>query len=166
MTFDSVYEQQADYLYNLAVRLTGSRAEADDLMQETCLRVYKYLGRFRGESLRGWLRAIMVNAFYYSRRKKPLTSVSLEALPAEGTLLSAGEGEPEKLLEAEGLGDMEAALRRLSDEHRAILVLREVEELSYEELAVQLGVAMGTVRSRLARARAALRAEISGTPGP
>lgn len=162
MTFESLYEEQADYLYNLAVRLTGSRAEADDLMQETCLRIYKYLNRFRGESLRGWLRTIMVNAFYYSRRNVSKQPVSLESLPAEGALLSAGEGEPERLLDAQSLGDVERALQRLSAEHRAILVLREIEELSYEELAEQLNVAVGTVRSRLARARAALRAEMGG----
>jgi RNA polymerase sigma-70 factor (ECF subfamily) len=161
VTFESLYEEQADYLYTLAVRLTGSRAEADDLMQETCLRVYKYLSRYRGESLRGWLRTIMVNAFYYSRRNVSKQPVSLATLPAEGALLTTGEGEPERLLDTQSLGDMERALQRLSAEHRTILVLRELEDLSYDELASHLGVAVGTVRSRLARARAALRGELN-----
>lgn len=142
-------------MYNLAYRLCGSKSDADDVFQDAFLRVYRFLPGFRGESLRGWLRRIVMNAFHDSRQKvRRLVPVEE---PAQADLADLRQ-EPGQLLEDRGLdARLEQALKRLPDEHRSILILRAIDDLAYEDLAVALEVPVGTVRSRLSRARAALR---------
>lgn len=150
-----MYQEQADYVYNLAFRLCGSKSDADDVFQDAFIRVYRFLPGFRGDSLRGWLRRIVMNAFHDARHKvRRLIPVEE---PAQADLADVSD-EPGAILEQKGLdGTLERALARLPDEHRSILVLRAIDDLSYEEMAEALDVPVGTVRSRLSRARTALR---------
>ncbi len=151
-------------MYNLAYRLCGSKSDADDVFQDAFLRVYRFLPGFRGDSLRGWLRRIVMNAFHDSRQKvRRLVPVEE---PAQADLADLRH-EPGQLLEERGLGArLERALKRLPDEHRSILILRAIDDLAYEDLAVALEVPVGTVRSRLSRARAALRKLLEEEPAP
>ncbi|MBZ4374943.1 RNA polymerase sigma factor [Corallococcus sp. AS-1-6] len=138
-------------------RLTGSAAEADDLVQETVARALERRGELRDpERLKGWLLAVQRTVFLNSRRGlRP----HLEVL--EGGLGKALPAEPSTDMEAELhartlSAGMQAALDSLAPEWRDALWLREVEELSYEEIARVQGCPVGTVRSRLARARLAM----------
>nr|WP_255651415.1 RNA polymerase sigma factor [Corallococcus sp. AS-1-12] len=138
-------------------RLTGSAAEADDLVQETVARALERRGELRDpERLKGWLLAVQRTVFLNSRRGlRP----HLEVL--EGGLGKALPAEPSTDMEAELhartlSAGMQAALDALAPEWRDALWLREVEELSYEEIARVQGCPVGTVRSRLARARLAM----------
>jgi len=138
-------------------RLTGSPVEADDLVQETVARALERRGELRDpERLKGWLLAVQRTVFLNSRRGlRP----RLEVL--EGGLGKDAPPEPSADLEAELHAQtlssaMKAALESLAPEWRDALWLREVEELSYEEIAQVQGCPVGTVRSRLARARVAM----------
>ena len=154
-------------VYNLAARLLGDAEEAKDLAQEVFLQVYRTLGRFEGRStLKTWIYRIVVNQCRnrrrWWRRRRQERSCPLEGLtPAEeARLAEAGprtEGPEERLQRREQDRAVRAALLRLSFEHRAVLLLREVEGLSCVEIAGALSVAEGTVKSRLSRAREALR---------
>ncbi|HEY2944466.1 MAG TPA: sigma-70 family RNA polymerase sigma factor [Vicinamibacteria bacterium] len=154
-------------VFNLAARLLGDPEEARDAAQEVFLQVYRTLGRFEGRStLKTWIYRIVVNHCrnrqrWWRRRRKD-RSCPIEALtPAEeARLVEQGpraEGPEERLERRERARAVQSALLRLSFEHRAVLLLREVEGLSCEEIAGALSLAQGTVKSRLSRARDALR---------
>ncbi len=152
--FEEVYEEHADYAYGLARHLSSSASEADDVFQETFLKVYRFLDKFQGGSMRAWVRKITVNSFYSLVRKKK-QEVPLEQV-AEAP--SQAKDDPAENLAACGLSaNIEQALASLPENHRTILILREFEDLNYEEIADLLEIAVGTVRSRLARARAGLK---------
>jgi RNA polymerase sigma-70 factor (ECF subfamily) len=150
---------------NLALRLLGDREEARDLAQDVFLQVFRTLGRFQGRSsLKTWIYRITVNQCRnrqrWWRRRRRDRALSLEALkPADEAQLSTGPTAPafEHVARRETAQRVQAALLRLSFDHRSILVLREVEGLGCEEIATALGVPDGTVKSRLARAREQLR---------
>lgn len=159
-----MYQEQADYVYNLAYRLCGSRSDADDVFQDAFLRVYRFLPGFRGDSLRGWLRRIVMNAFH-DNRHKVRRLIPVEE-PAQADLADQTD-DPSQHLEEKALdGHLEWALNRLPEEHRSILVLRALDDLAYEEMATALDIPVGTVRSRLSRARAALRKLLEESPAP
>jgi RNA polymerase sigma-70 factor (ECF subfamily) len=159
-------------VFNLAVRLLGDPEEARDLSQEVFLQVYRSLGGFRGtSSLRTWIYRIVLNQCrnrrrFWKRRRRDRALPIEDLKPAEEMELSAAStgsaGPLEALEQAERSRKLEAALLGLSFEHRAILLLREVEELSCAEIAGTLGLAEGTVKSRLSRAREALRRVLVG----
>lgn len=154
-------------VFNLAARLLGETEEARDVAQEVFLQVFRTLGRFEGRStLKTWIYRIVVNQCrnrqrWWRRRRKD-RSCPIDALtPAdEARLAKAGtrmEGPDERLERRERARAVQSALARLSFEHRAVLLLREVEGLSCEEIAGTLSLPEGTVKSRLSRAREALR---------
>ncbi len=157
-------------VFNLAARLIGDAEEAKDVAQDVFLQVYRTLGRFEGRStLRTWIYRIVVNQCHnrhrFWRRRRRHCSRPLEELtPADQARLAAGDRRQaspyEEVRRRERSGRVQAALLRLSFDHRAILLLREVEELSCEAIGVALGIPEGTVKSRLARAREALRAQL------
>ncbi len=151
----------------LAVNLLGDRDEALDLSQEVFLKVFRTIRRFRGHSsLRTWIYRIAVNQarnrHRFWRRRHRADQVSLDAhVAVHGEFLSGGHSRPDRLLAQKELARcLERALDHLPFDQRSAIVLREVDGLSYEEIAFSLGVAVGTVKSRLTRARQALRLEL------
>ena len=151
----------------LAVNLLGDRDEALDLSQEVFLKVFRTIHRFRGQSsLRTWIYRIAVNQarnrHRFWRRRHRADQVSLDAhVAAHGEFLSGGLSRPDRLLAQKELAHrLQAALDHLPFDQRTAIVLREVDGLSYDEIAFSLGVAVGTVKSRLTRARQALRLEL------
>ena len=163
---DLVSEHQR-MVFQLALNLLGDRDEALDLSQEVFLRVFRTIYRFRGQSsLRTWIYRIAVNQarnrHRFWRRRHRADQVSLDAHVAEhGDFLSGGEARPDRVLAQKELAArLQTALDHLPFDQRTAIVLREVDGLSYEEIAYSLGVAVGTVKSRLTRARQALRLEL------
>jgi RNA polymerase sigma-70 factor (ECF subfamily) len=151
----------------LAVNLLGDREEALDLSQEVFLRVFRTIHRFRGHSsLRTWIYRIAVNQarnrHRFWRRRHRNDQVSLDVhVAAHGEFKSTIGEEPDRLLEQKQLGErLQQALDRLPFDQRTAIVLREIDGLSYDEIAFSLNVAIGTVKSRLTRARQALRDDL------
>jgi RNA polymerase sigma-70 factor, ECF subfamily len=150
----------------LAMNLLGDRDEALDLSQDVFLRVFRTIYRFRGQSsLRTWIYRIAVNQarnrHRFWRRRHRADQVSLDQhIATHGEFLS-GESTPDRMLAQKELAErLQQALDHLPFDQRTAIVLREVDGLSYEEIAFSLGVAVGTVKSRLTRARQALRLEL------
>lgn len=160
--FQEVYEEQADFVYSLSRRLSRGPADAEDLFQEVFLRVHRFLPKYQGGSVRGWLRRIVVNTnFSMKRGKKNQTMAHLDDNPGWKENIPDTSVGPSELAErSDSQKILEQALAKLSDDFRTILILREVEDLDYTEIAEVLDVPIGTVRSRLARARAALRKQL------
>ena len=147
-------------VYNLALRLCGSPEDAADVAQEAFLSAWKGLPSFRGESgFSTWLYRLTSNACIdlLRRTKRQRSEVSLDGEetgidPVDPTPAPQEQAERAELRQA-----VTDALRQLGDSHRQALVLREMQELSYEEIAAVLDVDLGTVKSRISRARSALR---------
>ncbi|HZB71030.1 MAG: polymerase sigma factor, sigma-70 family [Acidimicrobiales bacterium] len=150
------------FLYTVAYRLTGNDADAQDLVQEVLLRVRRGLATYRPGSLEAWLSRITTNAFLdETRRRKRRPS---EPLPDDpDRVLAGGEDAATALASATLSDDVQGALRGLPDEYRAAVVLCDVVGLPYGEIADQLGVPVGTVRSRIHRGRAQLRSVLVST---
>src|SRR5919106_672578 len=156
-------------VYNLSLHLLGDRDEALDLSQEVFLRVFRTLAGFRGQSaLRTWIYRIVVNQARnrqrWWRRRHRGDQISLdEHLKQCGEFESKAESSPDRLLARKETAErIWTALDKLPFDQRTALVLREIDGLRYDEIAFSLGVAIGTVKSRLTRARQALRAELLG----
>jgi len=163
---DLVAEHQR-MVFQLAINLLGDRDEALDLSQEVFLRVFRTIHSFRGQSaLRTWIYRIAVNQarnrHRFWRRRHRADQVSLdEHVATHGEFLSGGEVRPDRVLAQKELAErLKSALDHLPFDQRTAIVLREIDGLSYEEIAYSLGVAVGTVKSRLTRARQALRHEL------
>jgi RNA polymerase sigma-70 factor, ECF subfamily len=163
---DLVAEHQR-MVVQLAINLLGDRDEALDLSQEVFLRVFRTIHRFRGQSsLRTWIYRIAVNQarnrHRFWRRRHRADQVSLDQHIADhGEFLSGGESTPDRVLAQKELATrLQQALDGLPFDQRTAIILREIDGLSYEEIAYSLGVAVGTVKSRLTRARQALRWEL------
>jgi RNA polymerase sigma-70 factor (ECF subfamily) len=141
----------------VAYRLTGNDADAQDLVQEVLLRVRRGLVTYRPGSLEGWLSRITTNAFLDDvrrRRRRPTVSLPEDA---DRVLVDAG-ADPDVVLASTSLSaDIQAALRTLPEDFRVAVVLCDVVGLQYDEIAEDLGVPIGTVRSRIHRGRALLR---------
>jgi RNA polymerase sigma-70 factor (ECF subfamily) len=156
-------------VFNLAARMLGDLEEAKDLSQEVFLQVYRTLPRFEGRSsLKTWIYRIVVNQCrnrhrWWKRRARDRARPLDDLTIAENAQLAAPrtDGPDEQLSRREQASRVQRALLSLSLDHRAVLMLREVEELSGAEIAEALGVAEGTVKSRLARARDALRCAVT-----
>lgn len=155
-------------VYQLALHLLGDHNEALDLSQEVFLSVFRTIHRFRGQSaLRTWIFRIVVNQARnrqrWWRRRRRSDQVSLdEFIASHGDLPAVrDQATPDRVLgQKELAARIQSALDRLPFEQRSAIVLREIDGLSYDEIAFSLGIAIGTVRSRLARAREALRAQL------
>lgn len=155
-------------VFQLALHLLGDRDEALDLCQDVFLRVFRTLGGFRGQSqLRTWIYRIAVNQarnrqrFWRRRRRKDHQSLD-QHLMEHGEIRQPGDVvSPDRVLaRKEMAARLWRALDALPFEQRTAIVLREIDGLSYEEIAFSLDVAVGTVKSRLTRARQALRHEL------
>ncbi len=158
--FDEVYSRFGEMVYNLALRLAGNREEAADLTQEIFLRIYRHLGSFGGRStLKTWVFRIAINHCRdrLSRHYPPMQSI--DADPEEGgvSLADPARGPEDLAVAADEGRRVTEGLSRISPVFREAVVLRDLEGLSYEEIAEVLGVRVGTVRSRIARGREHLR---------
>ena len=155
-------------VYQLSLNLLGDHNEALDLSQEVFLRVFRTIHGFRGQSaLRTWIYRIVVNQARnrqrWWRRRHRSQQVSLDDhINAHGELPAPGNnGSPDRILGQKQLAErIRTSLDRLPFDQRTAIVLREIDGLSYEEIGFSLGIAVGTVKSRLARAREALRAQL------
>ena len=145
-------------LYNLAHWLTQDRGEAEDLVQETYAKALKGFDSFQpGTNFRAWIYRILRNTFLTSRTGLKMT-VSLDDEDDPQAMTPATTETPESLLLARAGHDaIQRALGELPVAHREIILLCDVEEMSYREIAEALGIPIGTVMSRLARARRAMR---------
>lgn len=160
-------EEHQRMVYTLALHLLGDHDEALEVSQEVFLRVFRTIGGFRGQSaLRTWIYRIVINQARnrqrWWRRRLRAQQVSLdEHIRENGEMRSADAAEPDRVFGRKELASrLTSALDGLPFDQRSCIILREVDGLSYEEIAFSLGVATGTVKSRLARAREALRAQL------
>jgi len=145
--------------------LTGDAADAEDVVQDACLRAYNAIHQCAGENPRGWLLAIVRNsAFSWIARNRPkmmIVTEDIETLEHSNSIALEREPTPEAVLIAKADAAMlREAIGRLPIAYREVLVLREFQELSYREIADIARVPIGTVMSRLARGRALLIADI------
>ncbi len=158
--FEELYQRHVTMVYNLCGRLARDLDEAEDLTQEIFLRIYRHLGRFDGRSsLKTWIYQVSLNYCRSRLSRRRFWPVSLTEHEGEGTqeLVEERRG-PEQLALAEDAGRrVRAALRELKPVFRDAVVLRDLEGLSYEEIAAVLRLPVGTVRSRIARGRENLR---------
>ena len=165
--FNTVVLAHQTRAYNVALRVLGDGEAAADATQDAFISAYRNLRSFRGGSFRAWLLRIVTNACYDElRRRKRRPATSLEDLApetedgepeVEAWLATPADG-PERLTErAELVGAIQDCLDRLPDEFRVVAVLADVQGCGYDEVALAIGKPLGTVKSRLARARARLR---------
>lgn len=157
--FEEVYRGHAEMVYNLALRLCGDPDRAADLSQEVFLRVYRHLGKFRGRSsLKTWIYRVTVNHCRSRLARRRLPTRSLDARNERFDRLPDPRRGPEERAMAGDAGRvLETALAELPVPFREAVVLRDLEGLAYEEIAEVVGTRIGTVRSRIARGRRALR---------
>ena len=150
-----------DAAYNLARWLSGNDHDAQDVAQEASLRAFRFFGSFRGENARAWLLAIVRNTFYtWLRKNRPPENTV--AIDAETLDLEDASANPEAVNPR--FADADAVRRAIADlpvEFREIVVLRELEGFSYKEIAELAEVPIGTVMSRLARARKLLQKRLA-----
>ena len=156
-----------DRLYNFACWLTQDRHEAEDLVQETYAKALKGFSSFQpGTNFRAWIYKILRNAFLTSRTGlKAAATVPLDLESEEQTLPATKETPESILLQRSDWQLVQQALEQLPVAYREVLLLCEVEEMSYQEIAATLAIPMGTVMSRLSRARRGLRIEVQKMQG-
>ena len=161
--FDEIVRRHQRGVYRIAYGLTRNASDADDLAQEAFVRAYGAIGRFRpGEPLFPWLSRIVTNlAFSLFRRRRRRPETPLEPLLEAGRQWGVEDDPADAMAARESGRHVEAAFDTLTPEHQAVLVLRVVEEMPYEEMAAALGVPVGTVMSRLSRARAELKRRLA-----
>jgi RNA polymerase sigma-70 factor (ECF subfamily) len=155
--FEETVLPHLDAAFNYARWLTRNEADAEDVVQDACVRAMRFFSSLRDDDARAWLFTIVRNAWY--------SRVSRKANVAEGTRLNDGQDQrpdnaldpEERLLQQHTVGLVRAALEQLPVDFREVIVLREIEGLSYREIAEIAGVPIGTVMSRLARARERLQ---------
>jgi len=159
--FEQVVLPHMDAAYNLARWLTRNDHDAEDLVQESYLRAFKFFGSFQGANARGWLLTIVRNTCYtWFRENRPQELTTSFDENIHGT--EADPFDPEKLLLQSESGQLiKQAMEELPLEFREVLTLRELEGLSYKEIAVIAGIPPGTVMSRLARARSRLKQHLT-----
>ncbi len=160
--FEELVLPHLDAAYNLARWLTRNDQDAHDVVQESYLRAFRFFEGFHGDSARPWLLTIVRNTCYtWLQQNRGLqVSISLEELldsgEADSSLTAVGlseEGPEKRMLQEDNRTLVTRALEQLPEEFREVLVLKELEELSYREIAAIVGAPMGTVMSRLSRAR-------------
>ena len=167
--FEQIVLPHLDAAYRLARWLARDEHDAEDVLQDAYLRAFKYFDAFTGGNARAWLLSIVRNSYYTLNDKRPprgeTAEHELELLVADGgSTVIAGRREPdpdEELLRAAERELVDRAIAGLPDEFREVLVLREIEQLSYKEIAAVTDIPIGTVMSRLSRGRKLLRAALS-----
>ncbi|MEO6245932.1 MAG: RNA polymerase sigma factor [Opitutaceae bacterium] len=171
--FLEIMENYREKTYRIARSVVRNHPDAEEITQDTFLRAHRALAHFRGESsLATWLRSVTLNLarnrYWFNFRRRQHAMVSLDSpLRADAALtfsdlLADGSATPEReTVSTEFTGVIEACMARLAPSHREILTLRNVLQTPYAAIGVQLGITVGTVKSRIARARCSLRALVS-----
>jgi RNA polymerase sigma-70 factor (ECF subfamily) len=163
--FEQLVLPHLDAAYNLARWLVGNTADAEDIVQEAFLRAMRFFDGFRGRDSRAWLLKIVRNTSYSWVRKNRPARLADEFDETIHSDESASENAEVKLLSRAQSERVREALEALPLTFKEILVLREIEGLSYKEISEVTGVAMGTVMSSLSRARRRLRDQLGTAPG-
>jgi RNA polymerase sigma factor (sigma-70 family) len=167
--FEKEFMPHMDAMYNFALKLTADEDDAQDLVQDTCLKAYRFINSFEpGTYAKAWLFRILKNNFINDYRKKSRGPSKVEFEWVEQSISGEDEAaEPAYFadLQAETVNDMlgdeiTAALQSLPVDFRMIIILCDLEEFSYEEMAKILDIPIGTVRSRLHRARTLLKTKL------
>lgn len=172
LAFDELVSRYQRYVFNLIYQHLGNVDEIDDVAQEVFLRVYKFIRKYRGNaSLESWLYKIVLNyCRTHARRKSNLSRLIVSPAPIghdesrsfelldilPDTAIDPAKSTEQRLI----VEDIMAAVRSLPEIYRNILIMREVNELSYEEIADILGISIGTVKSRISRARDLVRQKV------
>ena len=168
-SFDAVSAPHLDAAYNLARWLTGDPHDAEDVVQEAWMRALRSFGGFRGGDGRAWLLAIVRNTCYswlQKSRRFDHESYEHDEHDVAAEQPAAHQADPESLVLREAAAQLVGqGLRRIAPEFREVLVLRELEEMSYQQIADVVAVPIGTVMSRLSRARRLLRRAIESLEG-
>lgn len=170
IAFDRLVLKYQDLVVGMCTRLTASREEGEDSAQDIFLKMYKSICRFRGEAkFTTWLYKVTVNtcnnkakSFWKKLSKK---SYSLDDKKADEPNRELGDKKfyPQKDLERKRIASaVKTAIGKLSDKHRTLIVLRDIQGLSYEEICTSTGLSEGTVKSRLSRARMVLQDKLKG----
>lgn len=166
LAFEKLVQIYQNRVYSICLQFSGNRDDAQDLAQEAFIRAYRAMESFRNEADFGtWLHRITVNVCLNSRRKNGGRQIVSLDEPYQGEdggeirhEVASEEGNPLRALEEKEFHTLvQTALKSLSDVHRKVLVLREIEGYSYEEVSKMLDCTLGTVKSRLSRAREVMR---------
>jgi RNA polymerase sigma-70 factor (ECF subfamily) len=164
--FEQMVLPHLDAAYNLARWLTSNDHDAQDVVQEASLRAFKFFGSFRGENARAWLLTIVRNTFYNWLQKNRLPEIAGE-LDEEAMAVEDVSGNAETInLRLADADTVQSAIAELPVEFREVVVLREMEGFSYKEIADLSNVPIGTVMSRLARARKLLQKRLADEFNP
>jgi RNA polymerase sigma factor (sigma-70 family) len=163
-TWEDIARSHGRFIYSVAYRLTGSHDDSQDLVQEVLLRVRRGLDTYEPGSMEGWLSRITSNAFLDDVRKRRRRPVHLVGAYTDQQV--AVDAEPDAVLARAALPDeIQAALMRVPEDFRVAVVLADVVGLDYAEIARQLDVPLGTVRSRIHRGRLLLRGFVTPAEG-
>jgi RNA polymerase sigma-70 factor, ECF subfamily len=155
--FDTTVLPHLDAAFNYARWLTRNDADAEDVVQDACVRAMRFFSSLRDDNARAWLFAIVRNTWYSRVSRRPPAAESPSDGVADQRQDEALDPE-ERLMQQHTVARVRAALEQLPDDFREVVVLRELEGLSYKEIAAVIRVPIGTVMSRLARARERLAA--------
>jgi RNA polymerase sigma-70 factor (ECF subfamily) len=159
--FGQLVQKYQDRLYNTVVHVAGNAEDAKDIVQEAFVQAFLKLESFHGASaFYTWLYRIAFNLAATHRRRRGAMRSAEQAALAEGHLGNAADGPADRLERAERCQQVRYAISQLADDHRAVLVLREMDGCCYETIAEVLDLPVGTVRSRLHRARMQLREQL------
>ncbi|EUA50246.1 RNA polymerase sigma factor, sigma-70 family protein [Mycobacterium xenopi 3993] len=161
-SWDELVRQHADRVYRLAYRLSGNQHDAEDLTQETFIRVFRSVQNYQPGTFEGWLHRITTNLFLDMVRRR--SRIRMEALPEDYDRVPAAEPNPSRSTTTPGWPRPAGRAGFAAPEFRAAVVLCDIEGLSYEEIGATLGVKLGTVRSRIHRGRQALRDYLAAHP--
>lgn len=168
--FNDLVDRHQTAVFNVVVRTVRDPALAEDITQESFLRAWKAIGQFRGGSVRGWFMRIAINQSYdmlRSRKRRPsdsLDALDYEPVPAWTSQAPQSEQPEDFTTRGELSAAIEQLLARLPDDQRTALLLVDLQGFAYDEAAGIMGVATGTIKSRISRARARLRDELLTQP--
>ena len=167
--YEILIQRYQQPVYSLVCRLMNDPGDAPDIVQEVFLKVFRSIGSFRGNSsLKTWIYRIAVNEAYNHRRwfcrhqRQEVAFASEDGGPSYEGMMDPGRSPFEQAADSETRALVEQALEKVNPKFRAAVVLRDIEDMSYEDIATVLDVSLGTVKSRIMRGRDALRKILEG----
>ena len=161
--FGTLVASYEKFIFNVACKMFSNSEDAQDIAQEALIKAYKNIDKFDfNSSFSTWLYRITVNACIDEmRRRKGRESISIDAEDEESGLAVQIEdtslGAEERVIQNETVSEVRAAIDKLSEEHKTVIILRDLQDMTYEQVAQTLDLSIGTVKSRLARARKSLK---------